>query len=85
MTEYMTGAWIDTDKPLYMIRMYGLGENVVRNGNLVDDVLSGRIAHPDGPMSLAQHTYDALTVAQLAELKAMGVTQVLPIAVTVVR
>ena len=76
MTEYMRGAWIDTDAPLYMVRMYGLGENVVRNGDLVEAVLSGAMAHPDGPMWLPQAKVDALTKAQRKALKAMGVRKI---------
>jgi uncharacterized protein involved in copper resistance len=70
----MRGAWIDTDAPLYLVRMYGLGENVVRNGDLIEAVLSGAVAHPHGPMWLAQAKLDALTKAQRKALKAMGVT-----------
>lgn len=82
--HYMAGAWIDTDSPLYLVRQFGQGENIVRNGDLVEQVISGAITQPDGPMWLAQERLDRLTKNQFAVLKKLKV-EVKAIPVTVVR
>ena len=82
--HYMAGAWIDTDSPLYLVRQFGQGENIVRNGDVVEQVLSGAITQPDGPMWLGQDRLDRLTNVERAALKKLKV-EVRAIPVTVVR
>lgn len=84
MTEYMRGAWIDTDAPMYLVRVDGVGENIVRNGDLITAVLSGQITHPDGPMWLSQSTLDRLTILERKGLAELGI-EIKPIPVTIIR
>lgn len=77
--KYLDGAWIDTDAPMYLIRHTGVGENVVRNGDLVAGILDGSITPAHGPLWLPAHKVAALTAAHIKTLKQRGVTEVVAI------
>lgn len=78
-------GWIDTARPLYCIRREGGGENIVRNGDIVEDILSGALVPPDGPLWLSESKLSQLTKADIKALKKAGVTKVLPIDTVAIR
>lgn len=71
-SEYMRRAWID-DGPLYLIRVGGGGENIVKNGDLIALVIAGEIQHPAGVMMVSQEKLDSLTPSVRKALKKLKV------------
>ena len=75
---YLKGAWL-ADGPCYVIRATGVGENIVRSGDVVADILSGQLVPPHGPLWLDQRKIDGLTRAQVKAIRKAGVTDIVAI------
>lgn len=70
---YMQGAWVDTNAPMYLVRINGLGENIVRNGDVVTEVVEQRITQPAGPMWVTPERFALLTESEWLRLKKLKV------------
>jgi hypothetical protein len=82
---YMHGAYLETEGPYYCVRGTGVGENIVRCGDLVAAVLANTFTHPNGPMYLSAARIAALTPIERRQLEARGVQEIIEIPVTEVR
>lgn len=81
---YLKDQSLSTDGPYFLLRTTGVGENVVRDGDLVDAILSERFPHPQGPMWLSQARLDRLTKLERKQLKALGVKDIRAIPTTTI-
>lgn len=80
--SYMADVWLP-EGPCYVLRRTGVGENVLRAGDLIEDILQGRIWPPAGPVWLSAARRARLSDEDVEQLLARGVTAVLVIEETV--
>lgn len=82
--HYMADVWLPEGR-CYVLRRTGGGENVLRHGDLIEDILEGRIWPPVGPVWLSAARRAALSAEDEEQLLARGVTAVRVIEETVCR
>lgn len=83
-THYMADVWLPEGR-CYVLRRMGGGENVLRYGDLIEDILEGRIWPPAGPVWMSAARRAQLSAEDIEQLLARGVTGVLVIPETVCR
>lgn len=82
--HYMADVWLPEGR-CYVLRRTGGGENVLRAGDVIEEILQGRIWPPEGPVWVSAQRRAQLTEEEVAQLLARGVTGVLVIPETVCR
>lgn len=82
--NYMADVWLPEGR-CYVIRRTGGGENVLRAGDIIEEILQGRVWPPEGPVWVSAKRRAQLTEEEVEQLLARGVTGVLVIPETVCR
>ncbi len=82
--NYMANVWLPEGR-CYVIRRTGGGENVLRAGDVIEEILRGTLWPPEGPVWVSAQRRAQLTEEEIEQLLARGVTAVNVIPETVCR